>query len=183
MQTKCSLTKSATRLSSNDSCAMTWHQWHAAYPTDSRIGTPRSRAAANASSPHCHQSTGLSLCWRRYGLVASARRLGTASTLSRPCNRDHMRRLALTSLTVALTAVTVVTSSAATGTDGPPVSHLDAHTVLPPGENGDFSTDEQAQYEADGDPSDFGAHVDDQREMYWTGKSKSAAFQQPTGTP
>src|SRR4051794_2544636 len=77
----------------------------------------------------------------------------------------------------------LVVPAAAAGTDAPPVSHLDAETVLPPGENGDFSVDEQAQYEADGDPSDFGAHVDDQREMYWTGKSKSAAFQTPTGTP
>src|ERR1700739_3917331 len=31
---------------------------------------PRSAAAANASSPHGHQSTGLSACCKRYGLVA-----------------------------------------------------------------------------------------------------------------
>ena len=51
---------------------MTWHQWQAAYPTDSRIGTSRRRASANASSPHSHQSTGLSLCCNRYGLVRLA---------------------------------------------------------------------------------------------------------------
>src|SRR3954453_22974157 len=77
----------------------------------------------------------------------------------------------------------VAPSAGAAGTDPPPAEHLRASTVLPPGENGDFSADEQAQYEADGDPADFGAHVDDQREMYWTSHRKSAAFQQPTGTP
>ena len=33
----------------------------------SSTGTPRVRASAKASSPHSHQSTGLSACWRRYG--------------------------------------------------------------------------------------------------------------------
>ena len=36
--------------------------------------TPSPRARANASSPHGYQSTGLSACWRRYGLDDSARR-------------------------------------------------------------------------------------------------------------
>ena len=47
--TTCRLTTSATAGSSNDSCAITWHQWHAAYPTESSTGTSRSRACANAS--------------------------------------------------------------------------------------------------------------------------------------
>src|SRR5262249_20389512 len=51
-------------------CAITWHQWQAAYPTDSRTGTSRRFASANASSDHGHQSTGLSACCSRYGLVA-----------------------------------------------------------------------------------------------------------------
>ena len=54
---------------------MTWHQWQAAYPTESSTGTSRRRASANASAHHCHQSTGLSWCCSRYGLVAVARRL------------------------------------------------------------------------------------------------------------
>ena len=54
---------------------MTWHQWHAEYPTDSRTGTSRARAAAKASSDHGHQSTGLSACCSRYGLVAFFSRL------------------------------------------------------------------------------------------------------------
>src|SRR5437588_6114829 len=53
---------------------MTWHQWHAAYPTESRTALSSALARANASSPHGYQSTGLSACWRRYGLVACASR-------------------------------------------------------------------------------------------------------------
>ena len=59
------LTCAAVAASSNDSCAMTWHQWQAAYPTDSNTGTSRRAASANASSDHSHQSMGLSACWRR----------------------------------------------------------------------------------------------------------------------
>ena len=51
--------------SSNDSCAMTWHQWHAAYPTETSTGTPRAAASSNAASPHSTQSTGLSACCSR----------------------------------------------------------------------------------------------------------------------
>src|SRR3984957_13323264 len=68
--TTLSLTTAATDGSSNDSCAITWHQWQAAYPTESSTGTSRRRASANASSDHGHQSTGLSACCSRYGLVA-----------------------------------------------------------------------------------------------------------------
>src|SRR3984957_20900183 len=64
------LTNAATAGSSNDWCAITWHQWHAAYPTDNSTGTSRCRASANASGDHGHQSTGLSACCSRYGLVA-----------------------------------------------------------------------------------------------------------------
>ena len=48
--------------SSNDSWAMTWHQWHDEYPTDKNTGLSSARASANASSPHGYQSTGLSPC-------------------------------------------------------------------------------------------------------------------------
>ena len=77
MLTKCSLRYAAVASSSNDSCAITWHQWHAAYPTLSSTGTLRRRASANAAGSHSHQSTGLSACWSRYGEVADARRFGT----------------------------------------------------------------------------------------------------------
>src|SRR3954469_2103745 len=64
----------AVSSSSNDSGSMTWHQWHAAYPTESSTGLSSSRARVKASSPHGYQSTGFEACWRRYGLVSSARR-------------------------------------------------------------------------------------------------------------
>ncbi len=80
MLTKRSFISAAVRGSSNDSWAITWHQWQAAYPTDSRTGTSRRRASANASSHQGHQSTGLSACWRRYGDSAPASRLATAIT-------------------------------------------------------------------------------------------------------
>src|SRR6266496_1141542 len=41
-----------------------------------RIGLSSLRERLSASSPHGYQSTGLSRCWRRYGLVSPARRLG-----------------------------------------------------------------------------------------------------------
>src|SRR6185436_9298886 len=39
------------------------------------MGLPRRSASVKASGPHSCQSTGLSLCCRRYGLVEPARRL------------------------------------------------------------------------------------------------------------
>src|SRR5512141_1243421 len=41
-----------------------------------KIGRSSSFARASASGPHGDQSTGLSACWRRYGLVSVANRLG-----------------------------------------------------------------------------------------------------------
>ena len=79
MLTKCSLRYAAVASSSNDSCAITWHQWHAAYPTLSSTGTSRRRASSNAAGSHSHQWTGLSACWRRYGLVAPTRRFAIPS--------------------------------------------------------------------------------------------------------
>ena len=40
-------------------CAITWHQWQAAYPTESRIGLSVRFASARASGPQAHQWTGL----------------------------------------------------------------------------------------------------------------------------
>ena len=65
MLTKCSFMYAAVASSSKDSCAITWHQWQAAYPTLSSTGTSRRRASSNASGTHSHQSTGLSACCRR----------------------------------------------------------------------------------------------------------------------
>lgn len=76
----------------------------------------------------------------------------------------------------ALTAVAV--SSSVAGATPPR-----ATSALPPGESGYFSTAAQAQYEADGNPSDFGPHVDDQREPYWHFRYLTNGFERPTGTP
>src|SRR5215210_1205376 len=45
------------------------------------MGLSSSRALFNASSPQGYQSTGLSLCWSKYGLVSFASLLATASHL------------------------------------------------------------------------------------------------------
>src|SRR6478735_8978299 len=99
MQTKSAFIAAATSSDSNDSCAITWHQWQAAYPTDSRIGTSRRRAVAKASSPHSYQSTGLSLCCNKYGDVDAARRFVTSTPgrLSGP-DRLHLAARAGSSL-------------------------------------------------------------------------------------
>jgi len=81
-----------------------------------------------------------------------------------------------------LVSVLVSPVGAASPADAPPAQAMSAFSVLPPGESGHYSSDAQAQYEADGNAEDFGTHVDDQREMYWSADRKSADFQQPTGT-
>src|SRR5829696_8671122 len=76
IETKRSFISAAVSGSSNDSRSITWHQWQAEYPIESRIGRSSSRARRSASSPQGYQSTGLSLCWRRYGELSSASRFG-----------------------------------------------------------------------------------------------------------
>src|SRR5882757_7218384 len=78
MLTKSSFITSAVAGSSKLSCAMTWHQWQAAYPTESRMGLLARLASASASVPQDHQSTGLCLCCSRYGLVSRASRFSWA---------------------------------------------------------------------------------------------------------
>src|SRR5271157_1126573 len=60
----------ATLESSNDSWAITWHQWQVEYPMERKTGLFSFLAFANASSPQGYQSTGLSACCSRYGLVS-----------------------------------------------------------------------------------------------------------------
>src|SRR3954465_12244138 len=74
MLTNRSFITAAVAASSKLSCAITWHQWHAAYPIESRIGRLVRWASASASGPHGHQSTGLCWCCSRYGEVSVARR-------------------------------------------------------------------------------------------------------------
>src|SRR5882757_3355624 len=83
METKLAFMKAAVSSSSKDSRSITWHQWQAEYPTESRIGRSSRRARSSASAPHGYQSTGLSRCWRRYGLVSAARRLAIHPRVTR----------------------------------------------------------------------------------------------------
>src|SRR5215212_1479072 len=48
------------------------------------MGLSSSRALLSASSPHGYQSTGLSLCWSKYGLVSFASLLAMLSLPHRP---------------------------------------------------------------------------------------------------
>ncbi|HET7529444.1 MAG TPA: penicillin acylase family protein [Mycobacteriales bacterium] len=94
-------------------------------------------------------------------------------------------RVPIAVVLLALAGVTGVVAAPPASSAGPaaPAQHLSARSLLPPGEDGFFSVDEQARYETDDDPSDFGAHVDDQRAPYWHYGSTDDDFQTPTGTP
>ncbi len=59
---------------------------------------------------------------------------------------------------------------------------LKAETVLPPGQSGFYSVDGQAQGLASGDPAAYGAHVDDQRLLYWQFDAKPGALGTKPGT-
>jgi penicillin amidase len=94
-----------------------------------------------------------------------------------------MRRALIAAVTAAPFLLLTPAASPARTAVAPPTTHMQARSVLPPGESGFFSSQGQAQYESDGNPSDFGPHVDDQRPLYWSSQTKSADFQAPTGTP
>jgi penicillin G amidase len=57
----------------------------------------------------------------------------------------------------------------------PPTEH-EALTILPPGQSGFVSVRGQAQGQVTGDPADYGAHLDDQREDYWGFAYKDGSF-------
>lgn len=67
----------------------------------------------------------------------------------------------------------------------PPPSDLvfKVENVLPPGQSGFFSLAGQAQGTLTGNPGDFGAHVDDQRLLYWGFDAKPGAIGTKPGTP
>ncbi|MEK6807205.1 MAG: penicillin acylase family protein [Pseudomonadota bacterium] len=60
---------------------------------------------------------------------------------------------------------------------------LKAESVLPPGQSGFFSVDGQVQGSLSGAPADYGAHVDDQRLLYWNFDAKPGALGTKPGTP
>ncbi|HVE64053.1 MAG TPA: penicillin acylase family protein [Mycobacteriales bacterium] len=74
-------------------------------------------------------------------------------------------RIAPAALLVALLGFLPVAPALAQ--ESPPRQELTAFTVLPPGNSGFFSVEGQLRGEASGKPSEFGEHIDDQRELYW----------------
>ncbi len=67
----------------------------------------------------------------------------------------------------------------------PPAQNLNlkAETALPPGQSGFWNIAGQAQGLLTGDPGDFGAHVDDQRALYWNFDAKPAVLGTKPGAP
>src|SRR5947207_1708331 len=64
------------------------------------MGLSSWHALASASSPHGYQSTGLSACWRRYGLVSWARRFTCPVFQAAAPPRGSIRPMSLPSGTV-----------------------------------------------------------------------------------
>ena len=62
MLTKLSFISLAILGFSNDSCAITWHQWQVEYPTERNTGLFSLFASEKASSDQGHHSTGLAWC-------------------------------------------------------------------------------------------------------------------------
>ncbi len=60
---------------------------------------------------------------------------------------------------------------------------LKAESALPPGQSGFFSVPGQLQGQFSGNPGDYGAHVDDQRLLYWSFDSKPGVLGTKPGTP
>ncbi len=60
---------------------------------------------------------------------------------------------------------------------------LKAETVLGPGQSGFVSSAGQLRGTVTGTPSDYGAHLDDQRALYWSFDAKPATLGSKPGTP
>ncbi|MGH8561681.1 MAG: penicillin acylase family protein, partial [Nevskiales bacterium] len=60
---------------------------------------------------------------------------------------------------------------------------LKAESALPPGQSGFFSTAAQLQCINNSDPGCYGAHVDDQRLLYWSFDAKPGALGSKPGAP
>lgn len=80
-------------------------------------------------------------------------------------------------------ATSVAGATTAAAGDVPPRQELRAANVAPPGQSGFFSLAGEAAGKATGEPGRYGAHVDDQRMLYWTFGYKPGNFQSPSGPP
>jgi len=88
----------------------------------------------------------------------------------------RVTRTRLAAVALALPLALTLASPADAATDAPPPTHTQVDTALPPGESGFFPPADEAQYMADGNPADFGPHVDDQRDLYWSSRTKPGGF-------
>src|SRR3569833_1837095 len=90
MLTNSAFIKAAVAAASNDSCAITWHQWQAEYPIDSKMGLSSRRALSSAAALHAYQSTGLWACCNKLGLVSAASALRcVVSSILRSCRERY----------------------------------------------------------------------------------------------
>ncbi|HSW13588.1 MAG TPA: penicillin acylase family protein, partial [Solimonas sp.] len=95
-----------------------------------------------------------------------------------------MRRILMVSMIAAALLAACNRSDAPAGSAGNPGNLvLKAETALPPGQSGFFSVAGQAAGLLSGNPADYGAHVDDQRLLYWNFDAKPGALGSKPGTP
>jgi acyl-homoserine lactone acylase PvdQ len=87
------------------------------------------------------------------------------------------------SLPALLACLLLAAATPAHADDAPPAQELRAVNALPPGESGFVSVPAQAQGMASGNPADYGPHIDDQRELFWSQHHKPGGFETPIGTP
>jgi acyl-homoserine lactone acylase PvdQ len=87
------------------------------------------------------------------------------------------------SLPALLAGLLLAAAAPAGAADAPPPQQLTAINALPPGESGFVSVAGEAQGKASGNPGDYGPHIDDQRELFWSQHHKPGGFATPTGTP
>ena len=83
----------------------------------------------------------------------------------------------------AAAVVLMIVGLTACGNSDPPQNlQLKAESALPPGQSGFFSSDSQAACSGGSDPGCYGAHVDDQRLMYWNFDAKPGTLGTKPGT-
>ncbi|MGH2694434.1 MAG: penicillin acylase family protein [Actinomycetota bacterium] len=83
--------------------------------------------------------------------------------------------MALLSVAVVLAVVPGATGQAPAG-DRPPRQAYRVVSILPPGQSGYYTAEDQGRGSATRDPGDYGKHVDDQREPYWAFEFKPGSF-------
>lgn len=95
---------------------------------------------------------------------------------------DKFRWLLLWAISITLAACggrSPQQDTNSTAPSAPPASTTPGRTVLnilPPGQSSHFTSTNQAAGSGSGNPADFGEHVDDQRQLYWSFQYKPGEF-------